>query len=72
MTTLLQEAFHKVSELSEELQDEIAKQLIEELEWEEQWDKTLSASQDVLEQLAMEAMQEYKEGKTVEMGFDEL
>ena len=72
MTTLLQEAFHKVSELPDELQDEIAKQLIEEIEWESKWDKTLAESQDALEHLAMEAMQEYKGGKTVEMGFDEL
>ena len=72
MTTLLQEAFHKVAELPENLQDEIAKQLIEELEWEEQWEHTLATSQDVLEHLAMEARREYKAGKTVEKGFDEL
>jgi hypothetical protein len=72
MTTLLQEAFYKASELPDELQDEIAKQLIEELEWESKWDKTLAESQEVLEQLAMEAIREYKEGKTLKMGFDEL
>jgi recombinational DNA repair protein RecT len=72
MTTLLQEAFHKASELSIDLQDEIARQLIEEIEWELRWDTTLEASQNVLEQLAKEAMQEYKAGETVELGFDEL
>ncbi|MGW8257904.1 MAG: hypothetical protein ACWGMZ_10500 [Thermoguttaceae bacterium] len=72
MTKLLAEAFQRASELPENLQDELACELIEEIEWEDRWDKTLAESQDKIDQLAQKAIEEFKAGKTREMGFDEL
>ena len=72
MTNLLAQAFQKASQLPENLQDELASALLEELEWEGRWDKTLAQSQDKLDQLAQKALDEYRFGKTKEMGFDEL
>ena len=72
MTTLLQQAFEKASQLPVALQDEFAKEFIDEIEWEMKWDQTLSESQNTLEQLTLKAMKDYEQGKTKEMGFDEL
>ena len=72
MTTLLQEIFQKASSLPVHLQDMLAKELLLEMEWEEKWDNTLKNSQSALDKLTLKAMKEYKEGKTVEKGFDEL
>jgi hypothetical protein len=54
------------------MQDMLAKELLQEIEWEEKWDITLENSQSALDKLTLRAMQQYKEGKTKEMGFDEL
>ena len=72
MTKLLAEAFDKASKLSEGIQDDLARQLIDEIEWEARWDKTLATSHEKLDRLADKALQEYRAGKTKEMGFDEL
>jgi hypothetical protein len=72
MTNLLTQAFQKASALPENLQDELAAELIEEIEWESRWDKTLDQSQDKIDQLAQKALEEYRSGKTKEMGFDQL
>ena len=72
MTELLTEAFEKASRLSDDLQDQLAQELLEELAGEDRWDQTLAASQEKLERLAEEAAEEYRAGKTKEMGFDEL
>lgn len=72
MTNLLAQAFEKASRLPDDLQDQIAYELIEELEGEALWDETLASSQDKLERMAEKAAREDREGKTKEMGFDEL
>lgn len=72
MTNLLAQAFQKASQLPENLQDELASELLEEIEWESRWDETLAKSQDKLDQMAQKALDEYRSGKTKEMGFDEL
>jgi len=72
MTKLLAEAFERASALPEELQDEVARQLLEELAWEARWDQTLAESADAVDQMAEEALREYRAGKTQEMGFDQL
>jgi hypothetical protein len=46
--------------------------MLEEIEWESGWDQTLARSQDKLDQLTERAAGEYRDGKTKEMGFDEL
>jgi hypothetical protein len=72
MTNLLSQAFEKASGLSEDLQDQIAREMLEEIEGESRWDVTLANSQEKLEKMAEKAVRDYREGKTKEMGFDEL
>ncbi len=72
MTDMLAKAFEKASSLSEELQNQLAEEFLEEMEWEARWDDTLANSQDKLDQLAERAEQDFRAGKTVELGFDEL
>ena len=72
MTALLARAFQRASELPEDLQDELANELLDEIEWESRWDKTLATSQPMLDRLAEKALQAHREGRTKEMGFDEL
>lgn len=73
MTNLLTEAFKKVQDLPDYLQDELAEQLIEDVENELQWQQQLSQRQhSTLDELAAKALSDSTQGKTKEMGFDEL
>ncbi len=72
MTKLLQKAFDEVAKLPEAAQDQLAAQLLRDLAEEVKWDESLAASADQLEQLAAEALKEYQEGRTEELGFDDL
>ena len=67
MTELLQKAIAKIQTLSDDEQDSIATIILEELEEEKKWEKAFADSQDVLAQLASEAMMEYQAGKTQEL-----
>ena len=62
MTQLLEKAFEKASELPEEEQDDLAAFILEELESERQWEQAFSESQDELERLADEALEEHNAG----------
>jgi hypothetical protein len=72
MTKLLEKAFAKAAELPEEAQDRIAAHLPQELADDAKWDASFAASASELERLAAEAMEEYRAGRTEELGFDEL
>lgn len=72
MTKLLEKAFKKASELPEVEQNVLAKWVLEELESEEKWDKTFAGSEDVLEKMADEALDEDKKGKTKPLSLKEL
>ena len=72
MTKLMHRAIAEVAKLPTNIQDEVAQRLLRDLEGERKWDTTLARSQDVLERLADEALEEFHAGTTVEMGFDEL
>ena len=73
MTNLLAEAFRKAQTLPDYLQDELAEQLIEDVENEIKWQQLLSQPQDMkLDELAAKALSDSMNGKTREMGFDEL
>ncbi|HEY9866891.1 MAG TPA: hypothetical protein V6D21_22145 [Candidatus Obscuribacterales bacterium] len=73
MTNLLTEAFKKSQSLPDYLQDELAAQLIEDIENELQWQQQLSQPQNyLLDKLALQAINESRQGKTQVMGFDEL
>jgi DNA phosphorothioation-dependent restriction protein DptG len=74
MTQLLQKAFHEAQKLSEHLQDELAQQLLADIENELKWQETLAnpdTDLDILRQMAQEALNEDREGKTEEKGFGE-
>lgn len=64
MTKLLKEAFQKASKLPDTEQNALAKWLMEELEAERKWDQAFAESEDVLGQLANEALEAHKQGKT--------
>ncbi len=72
MTKLLAQAFEKASQLPENLQDDLARALIDELTWEARWDQALAESSDQLDRMAEKALEDYRAGRTKEMGFDEL
>jgi CRISPR/Cas system-associated protein Csm6 len=70
MTKLLKEVLAKLSKLPPEQQDELAAWLLAEMEDEARWDKSFAESQDALEKLADEALEEHKRGET--RPFDEI
>ena len=72
MTKLLSDAFQKASQLPENLQDELARILLDELAWEGRWNQTLDESTDKLDRMAEDALNDYRAGRTKEMGFDQL
>ncbi|RAM48571.1 MAG: hypothetical protein C6Y22_26990 [Hapalosiphonaceae cyanobacterium JJU2] len=67
MTELLERAIAKLKTLPASEQDAIAAMILSELEDEVKWDASFAKSQDVLAQLAAEAMAEYRAGKTQEL-----
>jgi hypothetical protein len=72
MTKLLEEAFKKASKLPEVEQNALARWLLEELEDERKWQKEFSESEDVLDQLANEALDAHRKGRAKPMDFDRL
>lgn len=64
MTKLLEKAFAKASSLPEVEQNIVAKWLLDELTSEGKWEKAFANSEDVLSQLADEALGEHRQGKT--------
>jgi DNA repair ATPase RecN len=60
MVTELKEVISTIEKLKDEEQREIAKMLSDEMNW----DTTLQNSQEKLNNLAQEALNEYKSGKT--------
>ena len=65
MTKLLEQAFARASELPQEEQDRFARFLLAQLESERQWTELFSRpeSEDLLEKLADEALEEHREGR---------
>ena len=74
MTELLEQAFAKASELPQEEQDRFARFLLSELESELRWAElfSLPESEDLLEQLADEAVAAHRAGLTRPLDSDEL
>ena len=64
MTKALKKAFEAASRLPDADQDELAAAILEELEADERWEATFARSQDALERLAEEALEEYRAGRT--------
>ncbi len=64
MTQQLEYAFKRASKLPEIEQNIFAKFVIEELESEKKWEHLFSKSENLLETLATEAIENHKNGKT--------
>lgn len=64
MTLLLERAFEQVAQLPALQQDEIAAWILAELEAEVRWAHLFAASQDLLAELAAEALREHRAGHT--------
>ncbi|MEM1042053.1 MAG: hypothetical protein AAGI91_05430 [Bacteroidota bacterium] len=72
MTTLLEKAVARAAELTDEQQDALATLLLEEIEDEARWDAAFAGSQDLLSQMAAEAMEEHRAGETRDLDPDTL
>lgn len=72
MTKLLEKAFKEAAKLPSVEQNALAKQLLDELEAEKKWDKAFAESEDVLDKLADEVLEEKRQGKTTPLDLDRL
>ena len=74
MTTLLQQAFERVSELPVEDQDKFARFILAELESERQWEELFSSpeSERLLERMAGETLADHRAGLTQPLDSDAL
>ena len=72
MTKLLEKAFNEAARLSELEQNALAKWLLDELRSDKRWEKTFAASEDVLAQLADEALEKKRKGKTIPLNTNRL
>jgi hypothetical protein len=64
MTQLLEKVFAEVAKLPELEQNALAKWLLRELSTEREWEQAFAGSEEALEKLADEALNEHKKGKT--------
>ncbi len=72
MTKLLEQAFAEANKLPRDEQDALANFLLEELASERRWTRAFDESQDLLSQLADEALAEHHAGKTQELDPESL
>jgi hypothetical protein len=72
MTQLLEQAFSEAAKLPELEQNVLARWLLLELASEKRWEKAFAESEDLLGELADEALTEHKQGKTKLLDPDKL
>jgi hypothetical protein len=72
MTQLLEQAFSEAARLSELEQNVVARWLLLELASEKRWMETFADSEDLLSDLADEALAEHMQGKTKLLDPDRL
>ena len=72
MTQILEKAFEEASKLSKLEQNILGRWLIDEILSERKWKETFAGSEDVLDQLAEEALAEHAQGKTKPLDIDSL
>ena len=72
MTQMLEQAFAQVAKLPEAEQDAFAAWIVEELASEQRWSQSFARSQNVLAQLAEEALAEHRAGRTQPLDVDQL
>jgi len=64
MTTLLENAFEKVSQLPDIEQNRYARLILEEIEAEKKWDRLLGDSEELLATMADEALNAFEKHQT--------
>ena len=72
MTKLLEKAFQEAAKLPVEEQDALACAVLEELASERRWDELFAGSSDLLGELAQEALEEHRAGRTEKLNPDRL
>lgn len=72
MTQILEKAFEEALKLSKLEQNILGRWLIDEILSERKWKETFAGSEDVLDQLAEEALAEHAQGKTKPLDIDSL
>jgi histidinol-phosphate/aromatic aminotransferase/cobyric acid decarboxylase-like protein len=72
MTEALKKAFEAASRLPDREQDELAAAILEDLDADQRWAAAFAGSQDALERLADEALEEYRAGRTKPLDPDAL
>ena len=72
MTKMLEMAFHAASKLPDTEQNALARWLLEEIESDRKWDSLFAESEDVLGQMALDALSEEEQGKTEKLHVDKL
>lgn len=72
MTKLLEKAFEEAARLPELEQNALAKWLLEEIHSERKWARIFAESEDALERLADEAIEEKRKGNATPLDLDRL
>ena len=72
MTKLLEKAFAEAAKLPAEEQDALATAVLSEIDSERHWDRLFAASEDMLSELAEEALTEHRTGRTKPLNPDRL
>jgi hypothetical protein len=69
---MLERAFSEASKLPEIEQNAMARWVLDEIESERKWSKLFAESENILAQLALEALEEEDKGKTTELDVEKL
>jgi hypothetical protein len=72
LTDLMERAWAEINKLPEQEQEAVAAWILEELASERRWTEAFAASQDVLAELADEALAEHRAGQTQPLDPDTL
>jgi hypothetical protein len=72
MVQLMEKALAEINKLPADEQESLAAWILEEIASEHRWDEAFAASQDLLAQMADEALAEHWAGKTLPLNLDEL
>ena len=67
MTALLEKAFEKAQGLPDEEQDAIAEHILASIESENDWQARSAAKRSILERMAQEAVEQDRQGLTVDL-----
>jgi len=69
---MLKKAFEEAAKLSEIEQNALARWVLEELKSDRKWDKQFAESEDILAELALEALKEESDNATTGLDEDKL